>query len=229
MIPRPVGPISRRVITTDAGGECLARQMGLMSSENDRRTYYSILSTVGKLCDRYFPHDREMPVGRDAKRPLYDEALRRQPILNMYEDAWPISTMLNIHRQARRAGCRGIIVPFPEAPTIRARARNDASAASVQHTTHAPVAHSDAANAKAAAGAGKSSRVMETFLRTLPQDLGDLLPVFIQYGVDDDNALRGMLRMPAWQSWLYSWVKEGWLTELQFRMICNGLAQIALG
>ena len=75
----------------------------------------------------------------------------------------------------------------------------------------------------------QGSETIVAFLRTLPQDLSSLLPVFLQHGVDDSEALRGMLHMPAWRSWLYSWVKEGWLTELQFRMVCDGLVQIALG
>ncbi|KAH9901367.1 hypothetical protein C8Q73DRAFT_832822 [Cubamyces lactineus] len=332
LIPRPVGPISRRVVTIE--GECLAKQMKLAGSESSRRVYYSILNTVGKLCDRYFPHDRELPSGREAKQPLVDEALRKQPILKMYEDAWPIHMMLTMHRQSRRAGVRrGVMAPFP-ATTVRAgscpaagtgtgtgtgtrpgsrfkpagvagtvvvainsrrpvsgggtahatqkrravsqprRARSRSASASIGRTstvtlssqpaarapkthvhsqrsrddanaardaTHPPAArttdsHSRArisvrSNAAPSTSTNKPSGpgAIEAFLRALPQDLGGLLPLFQQFGVVDEDALRGMLRMPAWRSWLYSWVKEGWLTELQFRMVCDGLAQIAFG
>ena len=63
------------------------------------------------------------------------------------------------------------------------------------------------------------------FLSALAQDLSFLEPVFVKHGVGDDATLRGMLRMSNWHSWIYGWVKEGGLTELQFRMIVNGLEE----
>ncbi len=65
------------------------------------------------------------------------------------------------------------------------------------------------------------------FLNTLAQDLSDLLPVFIDHGVGDDASLRNVLRLNNWRAWMYAWVKEGVLTELQFQMIVDGLKKLA--
>ncbi|KAI1795927.1 hypothetical protein LXA43DRAFT_1058162 [Ganoderma leucocontextum] len=65
------------------------------------------------------------------------------------------------------------------------------------------------------------------FLSTLAQDLSALLPVFIDHGVEDDASLRNMLRMNNWRAWMYAWVKEGVLTELQFQMVIDGLKKLA--
>ncbi|KAI0664825.1 hypothetical protein C8Q70DRAFT_1049031 [Cubamyces menziesii] len=284
-------------------GECLARQMRLAGSESSRRIYYGILSTVGKLCDRYFPHDREMPPGREAKQPLIDEAsthpiLFLPPLLSRTQRGRSSEETAD-PEDGRRAGLhRGIIAPALATTAVRAGSRPEGGtgtragpstgsrfkpadvagpstsntrpgtvvvaipsrrttykgrAASQPHRNRSrsastetlssqarprpPKAHNpsqrahDDANAPANSNAavGKGSEAIKGFLRTLPQDLGGLLPLFLQYGVGDGDALRGMLRMPAWRSWLYSWVKEGWLTELQFRMVCDGLAQLVFG
>ena len=76
-----------------------------------------------------------------------------------------------------------------------------------------------------AAGRRTISEPIVGFLSALAQDLSCLEPVFVKHGVGDDATLRGMLQMSNWHSWIYGWVKEGALTELQFRMIVNGLEE----
>lgn len=63
-------------------------------------------------------------------------------------------------------------------------------------------------------------------MSTLAQDLSDLSPIFIDHGVGDDISLRSILRMNNWRAWMYAWVKEGVLTELQFQMIVDGLKKL---
>ena len=72
-----------------------------------------------------------------------------------------------------------------------------------------------------------SENFMTGFLRDLPQDLTGLLPVFVSHGVADEDSLRSMLRMANWRFWIYSWVKEGALTELQFQMLLEGIARLS--
>ena len=67
---------------------------------------------------------------------------------------------------------------------------------------------------------------IERFLGSLPQDLRILLPIFVANGVKDEPSLRGMLRMEGWQRWIYSWVRTGQLTELQYVMIVASLAKV---
>ena len=71
-----------------------------------------------------------------------------------------------------------------------------------------------------------SSECIVTFLRGLAQDLSGLLSIFVQYGVQDEPSLRGMLRMEGWHSWLYGWVRAKDLTELQYAMIVKGLEKV---
>ena len=63
-------------------------------------------------------------------------------------------------------------------------------------------------------------------MSTLAQDLSDLSPIFIDHGVSDSASLQNMLRMDNWRAWMYAWVKEGMLTELQFQMIVDGLKKL---
>ena len=53
-----------------------------------------------------------------------------------------------------------------------------------------------------------------------------MLPIFIDHGVSDSASLQNMLRMDNWRAWMYAWVKEGMLTELQFQMIVDGLKKL---
>ena len=64
------------------------------------------------------------------------------------------------------------------------------------------------------------------FLRNLAQDLSSLLSVFIRYGVTDRTSLRGVRCMENWRAWMYTWVKEGHLTELQFKIVTDGMEKI---
>ncbi|RDX56834.1 hypothetical protein OH76DRAFT_1395977 [Lentinus brumalis] len=64
------------------------------------------------------------------------------------------------------------------------------------------------------------------FLRNLAQDLRFLLPVFVGYGVTDRTSLRSIRSMENWRAWFYTWVKEGHLTELQFKMITDGMVKM---
>ncbi|KAH9854198.1 hypothetical protein C2E23DRAFT_87238 [Lenzites betulinus] len=70
----------------------------------------------------------------------------------------------------------------------------------------------------------KHTDFVQEFLRGLPQDLRFLYPVFVGYGICDESALRGLRRMQGWRCWLYSWVRTRQLTELQFKMISDGIA-----
>ena len=67
---------------------------------------------------------------------------------------------------------------------------------------------------------------VERFLRSLPQDPTDLLPLFVANGVKDEPSLRGMLRMAGWQRWIYGWVRARKLTELQYAMVVAGLTKV---
>ena len=72
-----------------------------------------------------------------------------------------------------------------------------------------------------------STEPVSDFLRSLPQDLAFLLPVFVSYGVKDGPSLHALLRMKDWQGWLYTWVRQGKLTEFQFTLISRGLEKAA--
>lgn len=56
------------------------------------------------------------------------------------------------------------------------------------------------------------------FLCSLDPDQSDLLPVFITIVI----ALQGPAHMETWKIWLYTWVKENCITELQFSAIATG-------
>ena len=65
------------------------------------------------------------------------------------------------------------------------------------------------------------------FLQSLAQDLSFLLSTFVSHGVKDGPSLCSVLGIANWRAWLYSWVKEGMLTELQFKMVCDGFERMA--
>ncbi|KAI0637028.1 hypothetical protein C8Q77DRAFT_542145 [Trametes polyzona] len=104
MIPRPrSGPISRRMIV-DPKEPCLARQMRLADSAENVKLYYEITDTVGMLCEQYLPHTKDMPGPGALKRTVHKLACQAHPILEKYEDLWPIPVMITMHRQWRRGG-----------------------------------------------------------------------------------------------------------------------------
>ncbi|KAI0831248.1 hypothetical protein BC628DRAFT_742614 [Trametes gibbosa] len=72
----------------------------------------------------------------------------------------------------------------------------------------------------------KSGNFLRQFLQDLPQDLRCLYSVFVGYGIGNESALRGMRRMQGWRRWLYGWVSAGQLTELQFKMISDGIVAL---
>ena len=57
---------------------------------------------------------------------------------------------------------------------------------------------------------------------SLPCDLTRLLPLFVQQGIVDRESFLGLLRMD-WRSYVYSWVRCGLLTELDFAFLKEGL------
>ncbi|KAI0709185.1 hypothetical protein C8Q76DRAFT_813379 [Earliella scabrosa] len=65
------------------------------------------------------------------------------------------------------------------------------------------------------------------FLRGLDPEQTDLLPVFVAMGVTDGAALQGVARMSTRDAWVYSWVKENRITELQFTAIVSGFKKMA--
>ncbi|KAI0646998.1 hypothetical protein C8Q79DRAFT_599051 [Trametes meyenii] len=73
----------------------------------------------------------------------------------------------------------------------------------------------------------EQAHIIRVFLRALPLDLSSLLPVFLEYGITDQASLRGVPRMAGWRRWLYSWVREGRLTELQFKMVSDGFEMLS--
>ncbi|KAI0647003.1 hypothetical protein C8Q79DRAFT_957375 [Trametes meyenii] len=61
------------------------------------------------------------------------------------------------------------------------------------------------------------------FLGSLFPDQSALLSFFVTAGITDGMALGGLARMDGRDKWLYSFVREGTLTELQFVAIQAGL------
>ena len=61
------------------------------------------------------------------------------------------------------------------------------------------------------------------FLRKLKPDLSRLVPVFHAQGVVDEAHLEGLASMDNRDAWIYTWVKENWITEFQFNILINGL------
>ncbi|KAI0709191.1 hypothetical protein C8Q76DRAFT_742433 [Earliella scabrosa] len=61
------------------------------------------------------------------------------------------------------------------------------------------------------------------FLRKLKPDLSHLVPVFHAQGVVDEAHLEGLASMDNRDAWIYTWVKENWITEFQFNILINGL------
>ncbi|KAI9064379.1 hypothetical protein FKP32DRAFT_633788 [Trametes sanguinea] len=242
--PRPPYRVSRSLISLE--GVCLAGQMKLTSSNAEKELYYDILNTVGELCEEYIPHNYEGVLSSDLRRTIVNKAILRQPVLKRYEDTWPIPTMISMHRQLRKAGNqRGIMgrsIADSEAWASGHKKRavrsaresqqkeNCDSRGSSRKATPRNVATPRTRAISATLGTSQATMVgvvlrpykpataVESFLQGLPQDLRFLLPTFIQYGVKDEASLRGMLQMSEWRRWLYSWVKEGRLTELQFEM-----------
>ncbi|KAI0374834.1 hypothetical protein BV20DRAFT_1118070 [Pilatotrama ljubarskyi] len=257
-VPKP-RIVSRRITTLD--GVCLARQMRLANTDENLKVYYSILDTVGTLCEQFLPHTEKVPSGTEWKRILIEKAIQANPTLKAYHDAWPVTTMIQMHRQSRKKGSRnGIMRTTQEAsgvspsggrsyrankaarPQESSSSRgNTAIAASSgvicmrraaqktrasQINTNGARTGSDIANINAGPSVQKTSTFIEHFLESLPQDLRVLLPVFVDHGVVDEPSLRGMLRMQNWPCWLYSWVVAGQITELQFKMVIDGLAAL---
>ena len=64
---------------------------------------------------------------------------------------------------------------------------------------------------------------IQAFLQTLVPEQTALLPVFIAMGVSDNAALQGLARMNMRDEFLYSWVKQNLITELQFAVIIEAL------
>ncbi|KAI8998685.1 hypothetical protein BD414DRAFT_475783 [Trametes punicea] len=248
-IPRPSGGISRRIVSLE--GPCLAKQMKLVSTDADVDLYYSILNTVGELCERDLPHSREVPRNADTKRLIMEEVIRRHPCLRSYEDAWPIPTMINMHRQLRKYGSQKGIMGHRmtnsqassasgSGPRCSTSSRIGSSSRLLSRSKDRPIRRRSqrtraevmvpsgcrAVRNEAIQGSQGPAAYLKDFLQALPQDLTLLLPTFVQYGLVDEVSLRGMLRMQNWRSWLYSWVKEGRLTELQFAMVSEGLAKV---
>ncbi|KAI0362034.1 hypothetical protein OH77DRAFT_1584525 [Trametes cingulata] len=233
--------------------------MKLAGTAEDRKLYYSILETVGSLCERYCPHTQMMPPGIAWKKAMVEEVIQKYPQFKAYPGGWPINTMIQMHRQLRKNGARYGIMrntmaatsaklaskaarPRPikrvsskgEAPTasssgaicVRKAAEKTARIDSGVREAAAPLANGAATIVDAGANLHKPATFIEHFLESLSQDLSFLAPVFVDYGVVDEPALRGMLRMQDWRCWLYSWVAAGKLTELQFKMVIDGLAAV---
>ncbi|KAI0670437.1 hypothetical protein C8Q78DRAFT_124608 [Trametes maxima] len=236
-IPRP-RQVSRRVSTLE--GDCLAKQMGLTSSPEGKDLYYNILHTVGSLCERYFPHDQRFGPRSESRRILVRKAIHKHPILATYANAWPIANMLTMHRQLRRSGSRiGITnrrsTNTPVHRECRAKRPPRSCGNPIKRTRPSstqPNKTSDQCPTQTPDGfsgfamelpsLSEPGHLIQVFLRALPQDLSSLLPVFVEYGITDEASMRGVLRMAGWRRWLYGWVREGRLTELQFKMISDG-------
>ncbi|KAI0807365.1 hypothetical protein C8Q74DRAFT_57107 [Fomes fomentarius] len=246
IIPQPA-KVSRRVATVE--GDCLARQMGLLNSRSDIAWYFKILGTVAALCDRYLPHNKDMTAVCHAKSVFMAELKEKIPAMGRYEKLWPVNTMVIQHRQLRRAGSsQGIRRTEKEIldcqrrfSRINASAREHRSIAAresaklamqgtVMDSGTGPTAQKSTRGLR---GGQSSINALATepisFLRSLPQDLSFLLPVFVRHGVVDEPSFRSIARMVKWRSWLYTWVKEGDLTELQFKMVSDRLEEVDAG
>ncbi|KAI0709177.1 hypothetical protein C8Q76DRAFT_742385 [Earliella scabrosa] len=258
LIRRPT-KISRRVVAVD-DGQCLARQMGLVNSPADVTLYFEILGTVGTYCDRYMPPHKDMEDVRDAKHMLYDKVKKKHPVLERYEELWPIGVMLNQHRQLRRAGAsRGIIRTEDEIKACKrhfvkqhVRGEEGKKKSPVRSSTRPAEVHSinsmcykstqkenvplpSSSTSQQSRARSTATLVVEQpptnavilFLQSLAQDLSFLLSTFVSHGVKDGPSLCSVLGIANWRAWLYSWVKEGMLTELQFKMVCDGFERMA--
>ncbi|KAI0647002.1 hypothetical protein C8Q79DRAFT_925650 [Trametes meyenii] len=67
------------------------------------------------------------------------------------------------------------------------------------------------------------------FLSSLFPDQSALLSVLVAAGITDSVTLDGLARMDARNKWLYGFVREGTLTELQFVAIQTGLDKMMSG
>ncbi|KAI0721719.1 hypothetical protein C8T65DRAFT_630991 [Cerioporus squamosus] len=258
IIPKPP-TISRRIIAIDQGLS-LADQMKLTGSRANMALYFDIVNTLGILCNRYLPYQRDMHKLAEAKSTLMEEVKRRYPCLEGYEDDWPLKVMITQHRQLQRSGGRGLVRSAHEIESIkqsmrdrknttgcvksksRKRSSRNASTparsvsqkgASVRNSQkeNAPVPKSRFSTLETISGATVVSdkqphEAILRFLRNLAQNLSFLLPVFVRYGVTDRSSLRSIRCMENWRAWLYTWVKEGTLTELQFKMVTDGMEKI---
>ncbi|TBU50716.1 hypothetical protein BD309DRAFT_1025160 [Dichomitus squalens] len=253
LVSKP-GHLCRRVVNIDDGSESLAHQMGLTNSRQDLVMYFDIVNTAGTLCDKYLPPDPGIMSRYTAvKRKIIKKLLEKYPILGHYENNWPLKVMIQYHRQLRRNGSKTGIICSPtrilKATTVAARRKSDEKCHRILREDDTPgIPHQDGPSRDATPSIGRSDDVREPspsltavdnpaessaipvpildFLSALAQDLSFLLAVFISHGVGDDTSLQSMLQMNNWRSWMYTWVREGVLTELQFQMIVDGLEKL---
>ena len=64
---------------------------------------------------------------------------------------------------------------------------------------------------------------MADFLSALTPTQAALLPLFTTTGIHDKETLNGLSVMDERDTWMYSWVKEGRISEFQFAILKQGL------
>ncbi|RPD66078.1 hypothetical protein L226DRAFT_188285 [Lentinus tigrinus ALCF2SS1-7] len=253
LISKPAN-VSRRIIAIDQGFS-LADQMKLSGSRTDVALYFDIVNTVGSLCDRYLPYRDDICNMLEEKFTVIEEVKRRYNCLECYEDDWPLKVMIGQHRQLRRAGGRGLSSSAtqrtikqtvgdrePSGAHTRSKSRKPSKAVRsvTQQSTRVhrsqkenlPVPDSRYNTPETMFEATVVDKqlleheVVLQFLRDLAQDLSFLLPVFVRYGITGRTTLRSVRCMENWRGWIYTWVKEGNLTELQFKIISDGMEKI---
>ena len=64
---------------------------------------------------------------------------------------------------------------------------------------------------------------MADFLSALTPTQAALLPLFTTMGIHDKETLYGLSVMDERDTWMYSWVKEGRISEFQFAILKQGL------
>ncbi|TBU65878.1 hypothetical protein BD310DRAFT_837180 [Dichomitus squalens] len=216
----------------------LASRMGLSHTQQQLDCYCQIVEDVAKLYDKH--KDEMFGHGVRSDSPAFREKVRQLHLMLIdgYEDAWPIECIVNAHRIRRRdprtpqcgiglsnwtkhmGKASKLAQTSPQrrhsrGPTLGHPQERQCLAAS--YTEELP-AHLQVSEASTPCSAGAGNSVSN------PRPA--LLPVFMVMGVNDPVTLRGLSGMESRDRWLYSWVKEGRITELQFEIIRAGMQKI---
>ncbi|KAI0670433.1 hypothetical protein C8Q78DRAFT_1036160 [Trametes maxima] len=288
-IPRPI-KISHAISPILRKPGSLASQMRLDDSSSNLRVYCNIVTTIGALADKHKRlFDEEGVTGRSMAWEGFMEMVRHQlPIINSYEDAWPVIDLVREHRHrtkqtsssglqhfnrkhGRRLGVDSVstaplntttstgmnhqsqVDALPGSlPTRRCRSDRgslrtvatcpagpsstsgpDTHGPSVQpeqgRHTEAPPRRENDSGIRASVSVPATDGPVVAFLGSLCPDQSALLPVFLAAGIADGAALNGVARMEGRNKWLYSLVREGTLTELQFIAVVAGLDKMRSG
>ncbi|TBU50729.1 hypothetical protein BD309DRAFT_995828 [Dichomitus squalens] len=223
----------------------LASRMGLSHTQQQLDCYCQIVEDVAKLYDKH--KDEMFGHGVRSDSPAFREKVRQlHPILiDGYEDAWPIECICGIglsnwtkhmgkasklaQTSPQRRHSRGPTLGHPQERQRLAASYTEELPAHLQVSEASTPCSAGAGNSvsnprnyngtQSCGGLHKFASDPDSilaFLNSLSPALPALLPVFMVMGVNDSSRDR----------WLYSWVKEGRITELQFKIIRVGMQKI---